>query len=96
MSVASAEEVREDADAMRAAEREAVESRVPSSLGFDEVRRCESGKSVMAAAPEGNSGIFTVLSSSDIGFANKIKKTIKQTKQANKLARMGRGLSSVG
>lgn len=68
MSVASAEEVREDADAMRAAEGEAVESRVPSSLGFDEVmRRCESGKSVMAAAPEGKSGIFTVLSS-DIGF----------------------------
>ena len=80
MSVASAEEVREDADAMRAAEGEALESRVPSSLGFDEVHRCESGKSVMAAAPEGKSGIFTVLSSSDIGFANKIKKNNKTNK----------------
>jgi len=80
VSVASAEEVREDA--MRAAEGEAVH---PSSLGF-EVRRCESGKSVSATsgrvmAPKGT------VRSSDIG-GTKLR-NIKD-KRTTKLARMGR------
>jgi len=94
-SVASADEVREDA--MRAAEEEVVdESRavlVASSLRFS-AHRCESGKLVKAAAtsgrlaPEGGNGVFTV-QSSDIGTKIKIK-------QASKLARKGRGHVSVG
>jgi hypothetical protein len=83
VSVASAEEVREDA--MRATEGEAVR---PSSLGFEVLRRCESGKSVSATsgrvmvAPKGKSTVR----SSDIG-ATKLK-NIKDKR--TKLARMGR------
>jgi hypothetical protein len=86
MSVASADEVREEA--MRAAEEAVDECRavVSSSLGFSE-HRCESGKAVATSgrlAPEGRNGDFTVRSS-DIG-----KKKLKN-KQASKKARKGRG-----
>lgn len=77
VSVASAEEVREDA--MRAAEGEAVH---PSSLGFEVLRRCESGKSVSATsgrvmAPKGKSTVR----SSDIG-GTKLK-NIKKDKRTS-------------
>lgn len=83
MSVASVEEVREDAPAdampLRAAEGEAV--RVASSLDFEEVRRCESGKSVKTAAPEGKSGGFFTVLSSDIALRTKLKTIKKQNKR---------------
>ena len=69
-SVASAEEVREDA--MRAAEGEAVGGSRAISAPSSEVRKCESVTSVKATAtsgrmvPEGKRVVFTVLSS-DIG-----------------------------
>lgn len=80
VSVASAEEVREDA--MHAAEEEAVDESRAILVSSSEVRKCESGTSVKAAAtsgrmvPEGKRGVFTVLSS-DIG--NKIKNKNKRT-----------------